>query len=161
MLNSDPNEYPPIGTSLGHFREHGNGRFTEMVERCYDCNIPNTRIFRILPENRACVISSASGLTSFIYILRGPRGQRNEIKCLLFEVYAKWGNLIGGGSWNCSKVGEVPPLRFVFNEGSTLQMRYFYRVMTTFSNERVGSDPGKWGGPPPPLDPPMLECWRQ
>ena len=26
ILNSDPDEYPPIGTSLGHFREHGNGR---------------------------------------------------------------------------------------------------------------------------------------
>ena len=45
--------------------------------------------------------------------------------------------------------GGVPPLKLVFNEGSTLKMRYFYRVMTTFSNERVGSDPGKWGGPPP------------
>ena len=76
ILNSDPNEYPPIGTSLGHFREHGNGRAMfrlQYHQHSYLSDLTGK------PRMRKKVpFSSASGLTSFIYILRGPQGPRNE-----------------------------------------------------------------------------------
>jgi hypothetical protein len=50
------------------------------------------------------------------------------------------------------KVGGVPLLFLVFKGGSTLKLRYFYPMLTKFSDEKgEGSDPRN-----PPLDPPML-----
>jgi hypothetical protein len=46
--------------------------------------------------------------------------------------------------------GGVPLLFWVFKGGSTLKMRYFYPVLSKFSDERGFPTPGT-----PALDPPM------